>query len=94
VTALEKRSSGERRWEKKSQVLPTQEVRMRRIMNWTGRIVFTVAVALALGFSGHQALGSSTAVDCPFCDTNEDCNVCCEYPPGGECIQNFVCVCL
>jgi len=66
---------------------------MRRIMNWTGRIVFTVAVVVGLGFGGHQALGSSTAVDCPYCDSSDDCYVCCGED-GGHCVNNFVCVCL
>ena len=66
---------------------------MRRTINWVGRIVFGAGVVIALGFGAQQALASSSLVDCPYCDTNDDCDVCC-YPETGDCVQNFVCVCL
>ena len=65
---------------------------MRDIISWAGRVVFGAAIVLALGFGGQQAFASSSAVDCPFCDTSDDCFECCEL--GGDCVQNFVCVCL
>lgn len=65
---------------------------MSRLIAWAGRIAFGAGIVLALGFGGQQALASSSAVDCPFCDTDKDCWECC--PEGGDCVQNFVCVCL
>ena len=66
---------------------------MRNMIAVAGRVVFAAAIVFALGFGGQQAFASSNAVDCPFCDTSEDCYECCP-PPGGDCVQNFVCVCL
>lgn len=66
---------------------------MHNVIAWAGRLVFGAAIVLALGFGGQQAFGSSSAVDCPYCDTYEDCYECCG-DLGGDCINNFVCVCL